>query len=95
MFMFCPRKIRYRIRILGLRGPAWDTAKRIPGRSAGEPMNSMPAASKAALTSSRVEERLGGTSSAASNLLIVWIPTLAFLDKVSADQRRAALAARI
>ena len=32
-------------------------ATRIPGRSAGDPMNSMPAASKAPLTSSNVEER--------------------------------------
>jgi hypothetical protein len=34
---------------------------RMPGRSAGVPMNSIPAASSAALASSTVDERLGGT----------------------------------
>ena len=53
-------------------------ATRIPCRSAGDPMNSMPAASKAALTSSNVDERLGGTSSTASKRLIVLAVTPAF-----------------
>lgn len=45
--------------------------KRIPGRSLGAPMNSMPAASKADFTSCKVLERLAGTPSVASHLLMV------------------------
>jgi hypothetical protein len=41
-------------------------ATRMPGRSPGEPMNSIPAASRTALTSRSVEERLGGTPSTLS-----------------------------
>jgi hypothetical protein len=70
-------------------------AKRIPGRSAGDPMNSMPAASKAALTSSKVDERLGGTLSTASNLLIVLAVTPDLFANSSVVQRRAFLAERI
>ena len=70
-------------------------ATRIPGRSAGDPMNSMPAASKAPLTSSNVDERLGGTSSAASKRLIVLAVTPAFFANCSVVQRRALLAERI
>jgi hypothetical protein len=67
----------------------------MPGRSVGEPMNSMPAASKAVLTSSRVDERLGGTSSTASNRLIVLAVTPALLASCSEVQRRAFRAERI
>jgi len=58
-------------------------------------MNSMPAASKAPLTSSNVDERLGGTSSAASKRLIVLAVTPAFFANCSVVQRRALLAERI
>jgi hypothetical protein len=58
-------------------------------------MNSMPAASKAAFTSSNVEERLGGTSSTASKRLIVLAVTPAFFANCSVVQRRAFLAERI
>jgi hypothetical protein len=70
-------------------------ATRIPGRSAGDPMNSMPAASKAPLTLSNVDERLGGTSSTASKRLIVLAVTPAFFANCSVVQRRALLADRI
>jgi hypothetical protein len=69
-------------------------ARRIPGRSAGDPMNSMPAASKAALTSSSVDVRLGGTSSTASKRLIVLAVTPALLANSSVVQRRAFRAER-
>src|SRR5262249_17396310 len=68
---------------------------RIPGRSVGDPMNSMPAVSRAPLTSSNVDERLGGTSSTASKRLIVLAVTPAFLANCSVVQRRAFLAERI
>ena len=58
-------------------------------------MNSMPAASKAALTSSNVDERLGGTLSTASNLLIVLAVTPDLFANSSVVQRRAFLAERI
>jgi hypothetical protein len=58
-------------------------------------MNSMPAASKAPLTSSNVDERLGGTSSTASKRLIVLAVTPAFFANCSVVQRRALLAERI
>ena len=70
-------------------------AKRIPGRSAGDPMNSMPATSKAALTSSSVDERLGGTPSTASNRLIVLAVTPDLFANSSVVQRRAFRAERI
>jgi len=46
----------------GFREPALGggAARRIPGRSVGDRMNSMPAASNAAFISSSVDERLGG-----------------------------------
>lgn len=75
--------------------PGDGTARRIPGRSDGEPMNSMPAASSAAFTSRSVDERLGGTSSAASNRLIVRLVTPALSASFSLVQRRAFRAARI
>jgi hypothetical protein len=58
-------------------------------------MNSMPAVSKAPLTSSNVDERLGGTSSTASKRLIVLAVTPAFFANCSVVQRRALLAERI
>jgi hypothetical protein len=57
-------------------------------------MNSMPAASKAPLTPSNVDERLGGTSSTASKRLILAV-TPAFFANCSVVQRRALLAERI
>ena len=60
-------------------------AKRMPGRSVGEPMNSMPAASSADFTSWRVEERLGGIPFAASKRLIVRAPTPEWSDNCSID----------
>jgi hypothetical protein len=72
-----------------------SAAKRMPGRSVGEPINSMPAASNAAFTSSRVDERLGGTSSSASNRLIVLAVTPALFANCSEVQRRAFRAERI
>lgn len=72
-----------------------SAAKRMPGRSVGEPMNSMPAASNAAFTSSRVDDRLGGTSSSASNRLIVLAVTPALFANCSEVQRRAFRAERI
>jgi hypothetical protein len=60
-----PNFLKLQEREVVLRFVAWrgGVASRMPGRSAGDPMNSMPADSNAVLTSSRVEERLGGTSS--------------------------------
>ena len=81
----------------GLREPALsgDAARRIPGRSVGDPMNSTPADSNAAFTSSRVDERLGGIPSTASKRLIVLAVTPAFLASCSVVQRRAFRAERI
>ena len=81
----------------GLRDPALGkgAARRIPGRSVGDPMNSIPAASSAAFTSSSVDERLGGTSSTASKRLIVLAVMPAFLASCSVVQRRAFRAERI
>ena len=81
----------------GFRDPAFDdrAARRIPGRSVGEPMNSIPAASRAAFTSSSVDERLGGTSSTASKRLIVLAVTPALLASCSVVQRSAFRAERI
>ena len=73
----------------------WCAARRIPGRSVGEPTNSIPAASRAAFTSSSVDERLGGTSSTASKRLIVLAVTPAVLASCSVVQRRAFRAERI
>jgi hypothetical protein len=92
-----------RTNLLSHRGPrrlrdvvrAGVAPKRIPGRSAGDPMNSMPATSKAALTPSSVDERLGGTPSTASNLLIVLAVTPDLFANSSVVQRRAFLAERI
>jgi hypothetical protein len=58
-------------------------------------MNSMPAASKAALTSSSVDERLGGTPSTASNLLIVLAVIPDLFANSSVVQRKAFRAERI
>jgi hypothetical protein len=58
---------------------ALGAERRIPGRSVGEPMSSMPAASNAAITSSSAEDRLGARSSTASNRLIVLLVTPDFL----------------
>jgi hypothetical protein len=68
---------------------------RIPGRSFGEPMNSMPAASRADLTVKSVSVRLGGTSSVASKRLIVLEVTPAFPASSSVVHLRAFLAALI
>ena len=81
-------------RLRGVDG-AGVAAKRIPGRSAGDPMNSMPPTSKAALTSSSVDERLGGTPSTASNLLIVLAVIPDLLASSSVVQRRPFRAERI
>src|ERR1035437_7251481 len=59
--------------------------RRMPGRSVGEPMNSMPAASSAVFTSWSVEERLGGIPYAASKRLIVRAPTPEWSDNCSID----------
>jgi hypothetical protein len=79
-------------RELALGGVA---TRRIPGRSVGDPMNSIPAASSAAFTSINVDERLGGTSSTASKRLIVLDVTPALFASCSVVQRRAFRAERI
>jgi len=58
-------------------------------------MNSTPAASKAILRASRVEERLGGIPSKVSNRLIVRTPTPDLFANSSTDHRRPARAERI
>ena len=67
---------------------------RIPGALSGVPINSMPAASRVRLTSIKVEERLGGTSSDCSKRIMVLSLTPDFFASISTDQRIAALAQR-
>lgn len=67
----------------------------MPGRWSGVPVNSMPAASRAAITLVKLPERLGGTPSIASNLTIVAVPTLAASANFFTGQPKAPLAARI
>jgi len=68
---------------------------RMPGRSDGVPINSIPADSSAVFTSISVEERLGGTPSTSSNRAIVFCATFAISASVAADHRKAARDARI
>lgn len=67
----------------------------MPGRSVGVPMNSMPAASRATWMSLKVDDRLGGTPSTASNLITVLTATRALSANSCADQLSAARAERI
>ena len=67
----------------------------IPGRSVSVPVNSTPADSKTAFSSIKVDVRLAGIPSTASNLLIVRTPTPDFSANSAIDQRRAARAERI
>jgi hypothetical protein len=67
----------------------------MPGLSSSVPMNSIPAASRAFLSSTKVEVRLEGIPSTASNLLIVRTPRPDFRASSSIVQRSAARAARI
>jgi hypothetical protein len=69
--------------------------RRMPGRSAGEPMNSMPADSKTDWTPSKVDERVSGTPLMNSSRWIVLRLTLHFRANSAADQLRAARAERI
>lgn len=67
----------------------------MPGRSSGEPMNSMPAASIEAVNFSRMANLHEGVPSAPSIDLIVRTETLDLLDSSSIDHLRAARAALI
>ena len=67
----------------------------MPGPSSGVPMNSIPAASRVFFISINVEERLGGTPSACSNLWIVGTLTPDASDNCEADHFREERAALI